>query len=163
MKHTISKNYLLAVGALALLGFAGCAGNQTPESAAVATSAVPASAVSDVDFAKTNFTALTEGDTSAQTSLDWDNFKSSGINIGEIYAKMPDETQKAAFRKSFIESFSKSFKDSGARASDVSNWRIETEAPTQTIVLGTSTSGKTIAITVNKNGAQQKISAMEIR
>ena len=46
------------------------------------------------------------------------------MNVGEIYAKMPDETQKAAFRGSFIEGFSRSFKQSGANANDVSNWRV---------------------------------------
>lgn len=160
MKHTFPKNYLLAIGALTLIGFGGCAGNQTPTGA---TGAVPANKTSDVDFAKTNFTALTEGDTTMQTALDWDNFKSSGINVGEIYAKMPDETQKSAFRESFIAGFSKSFKDSGARASDVSNWRVETESPAQTVVIGTAASGKTIAITVGKSAGERKMSALEIR
>ena len=163
MRHTIFKNYWLAIGALALIVSVGCASNKTPESATGTTSAVPANTTSAVDFAKTNFTALTKGDKSVQMAIDWDNFKSSGIHIGELYAKMPDETQKSAFRKSFIESFSKSFKDSGTRASDVSNWRVETETPTQTVVIRTAKSGKTIAITVSKSGGQQKMSGLEIR
>ena len=159
MKQKISKNLLLAVCALALIGVTGC-GNKT---AAGTASSVPANGLSDTEFAKTNFTSLTEGETSVESAIDWDNFQSSGINVGEIYAKMPDETQKSAFRKSFIESFSKSFKGSGAKASDVSNWRVETESPAQSVILGTATSGKTIAITINKNGGAQKMSQLEIR
>ncbi len=166
MKHNIFNKSALAICGLALIGFAGCASKPTPASATDATgatSAAPAKTISAVEFAKTNFTALTEGDTSVQSALDWDNFKSAGVNVGEIYAKMPNETEKAAFRQSFIESFSKSFKSSGARASDVSNWRIETETPTQTVVIGSATSGKTIAVTLSKTGGEQKMTALEIR
>lgn len=160
MKHKISKNSLLVVGCLALVGLAGCGGNKVQSGEA---GALPANPVSDIEFAKANFVSLTEGESAVESSLDWDNFQSSGVNVGEIYAKMPDETQKAAFRASFIQGFSKSFKDTGAQASDVSNWRVESETPDKTVVVGTIANGKTIAVTVSKSGGAQKMSRLEVR
>ena len=159
MKIKFSKNLWLAIGCLCLMTTVGCGNKTSPSGQASA----PANAVSTTDFAKTNFTALTEGETSVESSLDWDNFQSSGTNVGEIYAKMPDETQKSAFRKSFIEGFSKSFKGTGAQASDVSNWRVESETPEKAVVLGTIGNGKTIEVTVSKSGGAQKISRLEVR
>ena len=150
------------MGALALMSVAGC-GNKTSTGAANGSVAAPAASLSDVEFAKTKFTAFTEGDTTVETAIDWNKFQTSGIKVGEIYAKMPDEAQKSAFRKSFITSFSNSFKSSGAKASDVSNWRVEKETPAQTTVLGTAATGKTISLNVSKNGGTQKITAIEVR
>ena len=162
MKKISYKNAWLAVCALALFGFAGCAGNKAPAGAGTA-SVAPAATVSDTEFAKAQFASLTEGEATAENALDWENFKSSGVDVGKIYAGMKSEPEKAAFRKSFVEGFSKSFKSSGATAGDVSNWRVESESPAQTTVIGDATSGKKIVITVVKNGGEQKMSAMEIR
>ena len=151
---------MFAVCAVALIGVTGC-GNKTPASAT--NGAVAPASISDVEFAKTNFTALTEGDTAIESAIDWNTFQTSGIKVGEIYAKMPDENQKSAFRKSFITSFSNSFKSSGAKAGDVKNWRVEKETPAQTTVIGNVAAGKNISVTLSKSGGQQKITALEVK
>lgn len=116
----------------------------------------------DLDFAKTTLGLLANGDTAAEGMLDWENFQSMGMNVGSIYISMSGDTQKAAFRKSFIKSFSTSFKGTGAKVESLANWRVQEEDAGKTIVAADTLKNGSILLTVSKIGGAQKVSALNI-
>jgi hypothetical protein len=127
------------------VGLSGCAA-KTPAPA------------DDVAFAKTSMTALAGGDSSAESMIDFDNFK-AGIDAGAIYRSMPNDTEKAAFRKSFVASFSKSFASSGAQVGSMTNWRVHSGAPPRTVVVADGPK-MPLYMTVTQTGGQQKLASI---
>lgn len=78
---------------------------------------------SNVQYAQSVFTAMAEGDQNVQQYIDWYNLKTPNVDVGVEYRKMPNDTERAAFRKGFVESFSRSFKGTGASAESLTGWR----------------------------------------
>lgn len=136
---------------------ASCGSNQNQSSAPVGTKPK-----TDLEFAKTAFTVLANGDTAADSVLDWEHFNSGGINVGMKYNTMADDAAKAGFRKGFINSFSNAFKGTGARAESLTNWRVKSQDATQTVMAADTPAHKTLLITISKPGGQQKIAAIGV-
>ncbi|MHB8579040.1 MAG: FISUMP domain-containing protein, partial [Ignavibacteriaceae bacterium] len=66
-----------------------------------------------INFAKDTFSELVNGNISVEDKIDWSSFVGNNINVGEFYSALPNETERNGFRKSFISSYSSSFKSSG--------------------------------------------------
>lgn len=120
-----------------------------------------ASQGSDLEWAQTAFKAMANGDASAEQHIDWDRFQSVGVNVGTQYAALPDETQKAAFRKSFLASFSSSFRATGASADSLSNWRVQSQDASQTIVAADTLKKTVFLITISHPGGTRKVTALD--
>jgi len=114
----------------------------------------------DPEFAKTAFQSLARGDSSAEEVIDWETFQSMGQNVGMIYIAMPNDTEKANFRKSFIAQFSSSFQSTGASADGLKNWRVQSKDSARTIIAADTPNNTTLLITVSKRDGKQKISAL---
>lgn len=116
----------------------------------------------DLEFAKSAFTLLANGDTAAEDMLDWENFTSMGMSVGAQYKGMASDVAKTGFRKGFVSSFSKSFQSSGARAESLTNWRVKSQDANSTVVAADSPKPATLLITVSRPGGQQKLSGLGI-
>lgn len=116
----------------------------------------------DVEFARSAFTLLANGDLAVQRFIDWEHFSSVGTNVGAQYNAMPNEVAKAGFRRGFVSSFSKSFRGRGARAESLTHWRVKSHDATKTVVAADSPKPATLLMTVSKPNGQQKLRALEI-
>src|SRR5260221_13371000 len=113
------------------------------------------------EFAKATFSALAKGDQSVADDIDWESFQVSTENVGSQYTKFSGDADRAAFRKSFISSFSTSFHSTGANEDSLSNWKIQSEGGDQSVVSGETVNKSHLLITVSKKNGVQKMSAIQ--
>ena len=118
---------------------------------------------SDVDFAKETLQLLADGSDEAADRIDWENFKTMGLDVGEQYKKADSESVRDNFRKSFIRGFSNSFKSSGGNISTATGWREQSKDASSTVVALDAPNGKTLLITVTHPDGQQKVSALDAK
>lgn len=137
----------------------GEAGNNA-NAANAAAAAKPAK--TDVVFAREAVEGLLGGDTGVADSFDWENLIVPGADAGEAYLEMPDEENRAEFRKGFIEKFSESFKQSGASVEDLKNWREETREGETTVIAADTTTGKKMLVLVVRREGRQLVSELSI-
>jgi hypothetical protein len=88
----------------------------------------------DIEFAIDFFEKLAEGKASVMDDIDWENFSGTGFDIGGKLKSISDNSEKKNLKKSFINSFSDSFKKSGLEIQNTSNWVIEDTNNIRTIV-----------------------------
>jgi hypothetical protein len=117
----------------------------------------------DLRFAKTAFQSLANGYASAEKVIDWETFASMGETIAKDYGALPNDTEKEAFRKSFIMSFSTSFQSSGGSVDSMKNWRILDRDKTKTIVAADIPNNRMIVVTIIKRNGENKISVLEVK
>jgi len=155
--------FLLAAGCCLSLGCkakntgGGAAGN-----AANANAATTKPAKTDVVFAREAVEGLLAGDTGVADAFDWENLKVPGMDVGESYREMPDDENPDEVRQEFIENFSESFKQSGASASDLKNWREEAREGERTVVVVDTTTGKAMRVFVVRREGRQLVSELSI-
>ena len=88
----------------------------------------------EVSFCRNIFKGLTEGRQSIQKSIDWENLKALGLDIGATYNQLPDAKEKQDYRREFIKNLSASFRGAGARFAAFSNWRKYKHSGIDTII-----------------------------
>ena len=120
-------------------------------------------AKSDDAFARDTVVRLLDGDTSVEGAFDWENLKVPGSDVGAPYREMPDDENRQAFRKGFIERFSASFKETGASASDLKNWREQSKKADVTTVVADAPNGKSVVVSVSHTNGQQKVTEIIVR
>jgi len=150
------KSILILICICGLL-FTGCKGTKQ------STGAAGEPPKSDVDFAKQAFQLLANGSDDAADMIDWENFKTMGLDVGEQYKKVDSDSSRDNFRKSFIRGFSNSFKSSGGSVSTATNWREQSKDGSTTVVALDAPNGKTLLITVTHPDGQQKVSALDAK
>jgi hypothetical protein len=116
----------------------------------------------DVVFAREAVEGLFGGDAGVADAFDWENLKVPGIDVGESYREMPEDENPDEVRQEFIENFSASFKESGANAGDLKNWREQSKEGERTIVAVDTTTGKTMRVTVVRREGRQLVSELSI-
>jgi len=116
----------------------------------------------DLSFAKETFERLANGDLSASYDIDWENFRSMGLNIGKRYRSLPDGKERTSFRKGFVEEFSNSFKSNGAKTDQFIDWYIADNRDPSKIVIASMFPNGVFTITVSKENEKRKIVRMEI-
>ena len=114
-------------------------------------------------FAQIAFTSLSHGETTAESYLDWQSLNTAGTDVSTFYLVMPGDEAKASFRKSFITSFAKSFREKGATAESFSNWRTESQSSTQAVVTATVPSGRVFVLTLSNRDGFWRISKIDFR
>ena len=118
----------------------------------------------DMEFAKEVFELLAEGDQAVAELIDWENLKMLGINVGETYRRIKDEGElRARFGKGFIRGYSNSFKKSGGRVGDTSNWREQSRDSLNTFIIADAPGAKVLSMTVTHIDAQQKVSTIDLK
>lgn len=116
----------------------------------------------DVRFAKVTFFAMVNG-TAAETALDWETFRAPNGDMGAIYRALPNDAERAEFRKSFLVGFSASTPNIKANPGGITHWGVNSENSSETIVAADMQDGATLLLTVSKRDGTQKISSMQIK
>ncbi len=115
----------------------------------------------DIRFAKATFFSMVNG-TADERAIDWEIFRSPTDDLGAIYKALPNDTEKASFRKQFLSGFAGSTPNIKANPNGITNWRVQSENPPETIVAADMQKGVVLLITISKRDGKQKLSAMKI-
>ena len=77
----------------------------------------------DANFCRRAFYYLVKGRYAAQAMIDWEEFKSVGLDVGETYGKLPGDNEKELFKKGFINKFAAGFLQAEGAYKAFVNWR----------------------------------------
>jgi hypothetical protein len=114
----------------------------------------------DVRFAKTLFLSMLNG-TAAESAIDWEVFHTDEEDVGAAYKALPNEEEKASFRKSFLIGFAASTPNLKANLAGVTSWRVKSATPSETTV-AVDVKWGVISLTVSKRDGNQKLSAIRV-
>ena len=113
----------------------------------------------EVNFSRRAFTGLVQGGVSAQRMIDWPNFKALEADIGKSYLQLPDDKQRALYRKNFIKNFSLGFKQSEAKPDAFTNWRIyDSDSEKVVVAADYPQKKKTLLFTLSKLSGKRLVS-----
>jgi hypothetical protein len=116
----------------------------------------------DVGFAKRAFFSMVNG-SAAEGIIDWETFRAMGEDLGPKYRALATDAEKAAARKSFLAGFAVSTPNIRANPEAITNWRVKSETPSETVVAADMQKGAVLLLTVSKRDGTQRISAMELQ
>jgi PBP1b-binding outer membrane lipoprotein LpoB len=97
--------------------------------------------LNDIEYAKKVFQLLGDGDESVKSMIDWEHLKMMGIDIGTMYTNTSGEDARDKNLSDFIRGYSTSFKRSGGKFENLSNWREQSRDATNTVVAADSQMG----------------------
>jgi hypothetical protein len=115
----------------------------------------------DVRFAKTTFFSMVNG-TADEAAIDWEIFRAMGDDLGPEYRALATDAEKAAARKSFLLGFAGSTPNIKAHPERITNWRVKSETPSETVVAADMQQNARLVLTVSKRDGKQRLSAMQI-
>jgi len=115
----------------------------------------------DVSFAKTLLFSMVNG-TATESAIDWEAFRTDEEDVGAAYKALPNDVEKASFRKSFLIGFAASTPNLKANPEGVTRWRVQSATPLETVVAANTQKGVVMLLTVSKRGGNQKLSGMRI-
>lgn len=88
----------------------------------------------DVGLSREIFNNLLAGNQFVHKSIDWEHFQAFGFDIGRVYRALPDNKEKADYRKEFIKNLSSNFRKLGGNAGLFTDWRVYIRKGKDTIV-----------------------------
>ncbi|MDD2679222.1 MAG: hypothetical protein PHO03_00250 [Candidatus Omnitrophica bacterium] len=88
----------------------------------------------DVNFCRAIFKDLAGGRYGVQKYIDWEHFQGLDIDVAATYNSFATQKEKTGYKKAFIQSFSRGFKNAGGRYKAFVNWRIYSKAGNQITV-----------------------------
>ena len=116
----------------------------------------------DINFSRRIFTGLIKGNSSVQRLIDWPGFKAVGVDVGQAYSTLPNDKERADYRRAFIEKFSSGFRQTGADSKSFTNWRIYDNKGEFTVVAADykEKDNRTILFALSKGG-RKKLAAIQ--
>lgn len=143
----INQNQLLGLGCWLLLALLpGCARDSDHP---------------DVKFAKVTFFSMVNC-SADETLIDWERFQAPGKDVAAVYRALPNDEEKAEFRKSYLVGFCAATPNLKGKPESLTNWRINSESSLETIVATDMQPGTVMLITVSKQNGKQKISSLQV-
>ena len=107
------------------------------------------------------FMGMVEGRQSVEKFIDWNQLNAFGIDVSAIYPMLPNEKEKADYRREFFSNLSMGFKQLGGRPQAFINWRIFKIEGSKTIVAADyAGENKTVLFTLSKD-PDKKLIAIE--
>lgn len=111
--------------------------------------------IGDASFARNTFESLARGDSAVADKIDWPVFTSMGTNVGMSYVALSSEVEKGKFITGFITQFATSFRESGGKIEDFTNWRVMLHNDLRTEVAADSPNGDLTVIVAKRDGAER--------
>jgi hypothetical protein len=111
----------------------------------------------DIVFARRVFTGLVNGEESAQSLIDWPNFKAVGQDIGTTYSRLVEGKPREVYRKAFILNFSLVFKSSGGRLDPSLLWSVRERTTDSATVSLKTPSGRFLLFGISQKGKIRKL------
>ena len=87
--------------------------------------------------------------------IDWETFTSLGNNIGVRYIALTSEVEKQKFITGFISQFARSFRESGGKIEDFTNWRVMAQNEIWKEVAADSPNGDLTVIIAERDGRER--------
>lgn len=115
----------------------------------------------DVKFAKTTFFSMVNC-SADEALIDWETFQGFSKDVGAAYRALPNDAEKAEFRKSFLIGFCASTPNLKANPESLTDWRVNSASPSETIVATDRPAGDVMLITVSKRDGKQKLSSLQV-
>lgn len=115
----------------------------------------------DVSFARNTFESLARGDSKTADKIDWPVFTSMGENVGSTYVALTSGVEKEQFVTNFISQFAISFRESGGKIEDFTNWRVSLHDKLKTEVAADSPTG-VLTVTVAERNGVERVSAINV-
>lgn len=115
----------------------------------------------DVSFARNTFESLARGDSKVADKIDWPVFTSMGSNTGSAYVALTSGVEKEQFVTNYISQFAISFRESGGKVEDFTNWRVSLHDKLKTEVAADSPTG-VLTITVAERDGAERVSSINI-
>lgn len=99
----------------------------------------------DAQVCREIFQDLVDGRPRVERRIDWEHFQAMGIDVGATYLGLRDDTQRAGYRKAFLENFQKGFRKGHGNAQPFTHWRMHTRDAGSVIVAADApVKGKTL-------------------
>lgn len=95
----------------------------------------------DVGLSRYILTGMVNNSSWVEKYIDWTVFKAGDTDVGKTYSGYITPKEKEMYKKVFLASFSGSFKMTGAKMSDFSNWRLYAQETQKTTVAVTGKGG----------------------
>jgi len=113
----------------------------------------------DVGLCRYILDGMANNRSTAEKYIDWGIFKAGDTDVGRTYSGYITQKEKEMYKNIFLASFSGSFKMTGAKMSDFSNWRLYAQDSQKTTVAVTGKGG-TVYLTLShpKYGPKKLIS-----
>lgn len=113
----------------------------------------------DVGLARYILNGLVNNSSGVDKYIDWGIFKAGDTDVGKTYSSYITEKEKQMYKKVFLVSFSASFKMTGAKMGDFSNWRLYAQDSQKTTVAVTGKGGTVyLSLSNPKYGLKKLIS-----
>ena len=111
---------------------------------------------SDVDFCRTLLHALATGQPGSARHIDWNHLQALQTNVGQTYAALPSEQERANYRRAFVQYFAEGFQAGGVSVDTFTHWRIHAREAGQVVVAVDNAAGtRTLLMRVTATGAQK--------
>jgi hypothetical protein len=105
----------------------------------------------DVRLCKRVLTGLIQGNQSVRNKIDWAHFIALGMDVGAIYAKLPDAKQQAMYQQGFVLKFAEGFAESKADPAGFTDWQAQADG---TVTVEYPAKSKTALFRLSENGKQ---------
>jgi hypothetical protein len=120
--------------------------------------------LNDTEFAKEVFRRLAAGDQEVTAMIDWENLNMLGVDVGAMYRGISAEgSARSKFIQSFLNGYSKSFKEKGGNIENSSNWREQSRDATNTVIAADGLTKQVLLMTVTHKDGHQKVSKIELK
>ena len=111
---------------------------------------------SDVAFCREVFRGLVEGKPSVQRRIDWEHLSALNVNVGATYTRLPNDQERADYRRTFIEHFSKGFRQVGGTTAGFRHWRVLARKDQKVVVAADyEAKQKTLLMSVPASGTRK--------
>ncbi len=141
---------LLGYGAMVILAVAGLAW------------AMRAVSHDEAAWCRRVFAGLAAGRLYVQGDVNWERLKALGADVGEDYRALPNERERANFRRAFITRFASSFQGAKGRVQDFTGWRSQGRDDEGRLIVAVDYPAKqqTLLVTVSELG-QRRVDALQ--
>lgn len=111
---------------------------------------------SDVTFCREVLTALAQGRPSVKPRIAWERLQAVGVDVGATYAQLPSDQDRAQYRQTFVESFSRGFQQSGGAVNGFRHWRVKERSNARVVIaVDYVEKGMTLLMTVPASGPKK--------
>ncbi len=115
----------------------------------------------DINLARSVFNGLVGGRYNVEKYIDWERLQGLTINAGAAYSKFTTQQEKTGYKKAFIQSFSKSFKQVGGKFRSFVNWRIDAKDNNQIIIAADYQGRNKILLFTFSGGVRKRLTSIQ--
>lgn len=115
----------------------------------------------DAAVARRALETLAAGKPSAQRMIAWDRFRALGVDVGAAVSGLPDERERAQYKRQFIEQFSRAFRQTGGHPRQFIRWRIRERLPGQTVVAADDPARRQTLLLTQSGGWRKQLEAIQ--